>query len=147
MVKQQDNNIPWENIPPALHKRAKGNLMEDLAANYLQQHGLIILERNFTCRIGEIDIICQDQQNPNQQDLVFVEVRYRRTLAFGTPIESINYKKQQKLHAVATVYIQTRVTHRNNFDCSKLNYRFDVLGVTGNLAKPEIEWLRNVIFN
>lgn len=159
-----------------MHTRAKGNLVEDLAAQYLQSCGLVILTRNFYCAIGEIDIICQDNRSLTKpsagvcklnidmpeahsyahsstyngnidmlysntlkyaSDLVFVEVRYRKTLDFGSPIDSINYRKQQKLIRVAQAYL---TTHKLELGA---NCRFDIIGVNGNLNAPEIEWLQN----
>jgi putative endonuclease len=82
-------------------RRALGQLGEELAAQYLQRHGYLILERNYRCAHGEVDIIARDQQR-----LAFVEVRARRGTAFGTPEESVTLRKQERLAAVARNYLQ-----------------------------------------
>ena len=75
-------------------------LGEDLAARYLQSQGYIILERNYRCQEGEIDLVAMDGSC-----LAFVEVRTRRSTRFGTPEESITLKKKAKLLSAAQSYV------------------------------------------
>lgn len=75
-------------------------LAEDTAARYLQQHGLKLLDRNYRCRFGEIDLILQDQKT-----LVFVEVRLRGNQDFGGAAASIDAHKQAKLIRAAQHYL------------------------------------------
>lgn len=110
--------------------REIGKLHEDLAAAYLQQQGLQLLQRNFQCRTGEIDLIMLSQDT-----LVFVEVRYRRSDAFGSAIESVTYRKQQKILKTAQFYIMRNPQFQN------LNYRFDIVGMSHN--GQTIDWLSN----
>ncbi|MCW9022255.1 MAG: YraN family protein, partial [Sedimenticola sp.] len=78
----------------------KGNEAEQLAQRYLEQRGLRTLERNYRCKMGEIDIIMKDQDS-----LVFVEVRYRKQNAFGSAAESVTTTKQKKIIRAAYHYL------------------------------------------
>ncbi len=84
-------------------RRALGQLGEDLAVQHLQRLGYVILERNYRCEYGEVDIIARDHGR-----LAFVEVRARRGTAFGTPEESVTPRKQQRLATVARNYLEER---------------------------------------
>jgi len=84
-------------------RRALGQLGEELAAQHLQRQGYVIVERNYRCPRGEVDIIARDGER-----LAFVEVRARRGTAFGTPKESITPKKQARLATVARNYLQEK---------------------------------------
>ena len=81
-----------------------GKRAENLAKDYFLSHGFRILTRNFRCRIGELDLVVLDPD----RTVVFVEVRARRSDRFGSPAESINHKKQDKLLKLAAWYIQSR---------------------------------------
>ena len=74
------------------NRRQIGTEEEALAAVFLKAQGYEILEQNFRCRLGEIDIIARDGSA-----LVFIEVKYRRNAAYGTPAEAVNLRKQQKI--------------------------------------------------
>ena len=80
-----------------------GSRGEDLARGYLSEKGYAILETNYRCQWGEVDIIARDGQC-----LVFVEVRTRRGGAYGTPEESITREKAQRLIATAQSYLEER---------------------------------------
>ena len=86
------------------NRRQIGTEEEALAAMFLKAQGYEILEQNFRCRLGEIDIIARDGSA-----LVFIEVKYRRNAAYGTPAEAVNLRKQQKICKVADYY---RMKHR-----------------------------------
>lgn len=109
----------------------KGQLAEQLACDYLLQQGLTLVERNYYCRMGEIDLIMQ-----HQNSLVFIEVRYRKNNLFGGAAESITTKKQDKLQKTALHYIQQ---HK-----SRQNTRFDVVAITGQHPEQILEWIQNV---
>ncbi len=98
--------------------RLQGQVIEALAAEYLRQRGITIVETNMTCRHGEIDIIARQDQT-----LIFVEVRYRRRPQFGSGAETVTWGKQQKLVKTAQVYLQEK--HLTN----SVNCRFDVISV------------------
>jgi putative endonuclease len=106
-----------------------GAAAESLACAHLERAGLKLVERNYRCPQGEIDLVMDDRGT-----LVFVEVRYRRTSAFGSPGESVDWRKQARLLAAARHYLMTRQAERI---C-----RFDVIAVSGT-ETHRIEWLRN----
>ena len=85
-----------------LERAETGKQGELLAASYLKKQGYRILETNFRTRYGEIDIIGR-----KKDFLVFFEVRTKRSLAYGTPEESISYAKASHLRAAAYYYIRT----------------------------------------
>lgn len=84
-------------------RRAVAKLGEDAAVQYLARAGYTILDRNYRCRAGEIDVIARDG---NQ--LVFAEVRTRTGPAFGTPEDSVTHAKSTKMSACALAYLAER---------------------------------------
>jgi putative endonuclease len=104
----------------------RGAAAESLAAAFLERRGLIILERNYRCRFGEIDLVARSGAL-----LVFVEVRARRSEAFGGAAGSITAAKRRRLVATARHYL---ATHRVDRAC-----RFDVVLVRG--TEQRVEWL------
>ena len=75
-----------------MNTRSVGNKGEDIAAAYLKKHGYTIVERNYNCRFGEIDIIAKQNSY-----IVFVEVKARSSTAFGMPREAVDWRKQQTI--------------------------------------------------
>lgn len=114
-------------------KRTRGDLAEDLALKYFSARGFELVQRNFNCRLGEIDLIMLDQKS-----LVFIEVRYRTSSQFGGALESITPAKQAKLRRAAQMFLLAT----KNSDCP---CRFDILCVSGNLRKPDYQWIENAI--
>jgi putative endonuclease len=100
---------------------------EDLALTYLQGQGLRLKARNYTCRLGEIDLVLLDGAT-----LVFVEVRQRSHRTFGGAAESITARKRDKLIATARHFLARQ---RNLPPC-----RFDAVLVDG---EGRIEWIRD----
>lgn len=98
-------------------RQALGAWGEDLAVNYLRKQGLKIVEQNFRTPVGEIDIIARDKSF-----LVFIEVKTRRSTAFGTPQEAVGLRKQRQITRTAQWYLQ------NNKNV-KLQPRFDVVAI------------------
>lgn len=107
--------------------RAIGDDKERLAGDYLKRQGLKLLERNFSCRHGEIDLIMRDRDT-----LVFVEVRFRRSGRFGRAAETVTASKRRRLSTAAALYLQ-----KNRLD---LPCRFDVVGIE---ADDQIDWIRS----
>ena len=105
-----------------------GSAAEDAAAVYLTAQGLQLLERNYRCRFGEIDLILREGRT-----LVFVEVRYRRNRDFGGAAESITAAKRERLLKAARHYMSS---HKQFPEC-----RFDAVLMHGEPQK--IEWLVN----
>jgi putative endonuclease len=108
----------------------RGAAAEGLAASFLVARGLVIVQRNYRCRGGEIDLIVRDGET-----LVFVEVRLRRNRAFGTAAESITAAKRRRLRLAARHYL-ARLGREP--PC-----RFDAV-LLDALATENIEWLRGV---
>ena len=109
--------------------RNKGRTEEDLAAEYLKEKGCNILERNFTCRFGEIDIIFEDEDGT----VCFGEVKYRALDRDGHPEEAVVYGKQKKICRTSDHY---RVKYALD---ESLSYRYDVIAISpGN-----IRWIKN----
>lgn len=104
----------------------RGGPDESLAAAFLERKGLKVLERNYRCRFGEIDIVAADGAV-----LVFIEVRARRSDAFGGAAGSITAAKRRRLVAAARHYL---AAHRSDRAC-----RFDVVLVQG--SERRVEWL------
>ena len=107
---------------------ARGEAAENLAAAYLQRAGLKLVERNYRCRFGEIDLIARDGAT-----LVFVEVRMRSSERFGGAAASITRAKQHKLLRTARHYLAGIARAPQ---C-----RFDAMLINGNTNA--IEWLKN----
>lgn len=81
-------------------RRAVGAYGERLAARHLQQIGLTLLRRNWRCADGEIDLILRDGA-----DLVFCEVKTRRTAAFGPPAAAVDHRKVRRLRHLASRFL------------------------------------------
>lgn len=107
----------------------RGALAEQLAAEFLQRHGLKLLQRNYSCRYGEIDLILQDGDT-----LVFAEVRLRSRCDFGGAGASINATKQARLIRTAQHYLATL---SRTPPC-----RFDAL-LFNTLDSAQLEWIKN----
>lgn len=112
--------------------RARGLVVEDAAERYLQQQGLLAVERNFNSRGGEIDLVMREADT-----LVFVEVRFRKSDRFGTPVESVTAAKQRKLLQTAQLYLLARPQWRNK-PC-----RFDIVAARPGESGLQFEWIKN----
>lgn len=112
-----------------------GQKAETLAYQFLQKQGLILIEQNFYCYFGEIDLIMNDQE-----DIVFVEVRSRSRNDYGSALESINHKKITKLRKTAKYFLQQK-------KClySKTS-RFDVVTVDRTNEEGKINWIKNAFW-
>lgn len=115
-------------------KQVIGNLAEIDAKHYLEQHGLRCLYEQYRTPLGEIDLIMQDKD-----EIVFVEVRYRKDTAFGEPHESVNYPKQQRLIRAALCFQRQ---HPWTLD---FNLRIDVVGILGGQLNNKITWIPNAV--
>ena len=82
------------------NNKEKGKLGEDLATQYLEEQGYKIVERNFSCKRGEIDIIAIDKQ-----ELVFIEVKTRKILKYGKPGDAVDRIKQKHIYRTAEYYL------------------------------------------
>lgn len=102
------------------NKRETGSCYEEMVAAFLQKQGILILERNYRCRSGEIDIVAKDGRY-----LVFVEVKYRSSSASGSALEAIDEKKAVRVRRVAAFYLHAH-RYPENTPC-----RFDAAGIDG----------------
>ena len=118
-----------------MKRRDTGILGEKLAQDFLKKQGFRIKETNYRCPEGEIDIIAK-----HKDYLVFIEVRTKKSLAFGSPEESITPAKMERLRAIAARYQQTH-------DNLPSLWRIDVVAVELNQnGKPSrIELIENAI--
>lgn len=117
-------------LEPAAAKtaaRRRGDASEQAAVVFLASKGLSLVQRNYQCRFGEIDLIMREAET-----LVFIEVRYRKNTQFGGALASVHPHKQQRIIAAANLYLASLSTVP---PC-----RFDV--VTHH-ANEQVEWLRD----
>ncbi|MGE5633481.1 MAG: YraN family protein [Caulobacteraceae bacterium] len=109
---------------------------EDTACKYLENSGYRVLERNFSCRTGEIDIIAAQGDT-----IVFIEVKTRTSDRFGMPSEAVSTSKQQKLVKTALFYMQSRklFDYMSRFDVLEVFVDED-LGSRVNLIKDAFQY-------
>jgi putative endonuclease len=105
----------------------RGKNAEDQAHDYLIKQGLKPVCRNYRCKQGELDLVMRDQQA-----LVIVEVRYRKSATYGSALESVTASKQAKVIAATHHYLANQ-----KLDCP---LRFDVIAISGT---GEINWVKN----
>lgn len=105
-----------------------GTQYEEIASEYLRTLGYEILEKNFRCRLGEIDIVAKEQNY-----LCFIEVKYRKTAGKGHPEEAVDRRKQNRICRVADYYLLSHAGDEN------VEVRFDVVAILGK----EITLYRN----
>lgn len=110
-------------------RKTVGDAYEALALRFLEQRGLTILERNYRCKTGEIDLIMLDKQT-----VVFVEVRFRKPNRFASGLESIDQRKCRKIASAASDYLQRTGLSR------RFNSRFDVISISGT-GLDSVTWL------
>lgn len=96
-------------------KQQLGAWGEQVAAKYLERHGMRVLERNMRQRFGELDLIAQEGET-----LVFVEVKVRRRAEFGSPALAVGWRKQRRISQLALMYLGER-------HCA---CRFDIIAIT-----------------
>ena len=107
-----------------------GHLAENLACEFLQRHGLILVERNWRSRFGEIDLVFREGKT-----IILVEVRLRSNTRFGGPGESIDARRRARLLAAARQYLSR---------FPRAACRFDVI-LLARLDPPKIQWIRDAI--
>lgn len=103
-----------------MNRRTVGSQYEQKAAQYLEEQGYRILERNYRCKLGEIDLIARDGVW-----LVFVEVKYRLDARAGYGLESVDVRKQRRIARAASWYLYEKHI-REDWPC-----RFDVVSFLG----------------
>ena len=111
-------------------RRETGRRGEDVAAAFVAALGFRVVVRNFRCRAGEIDLVALDGDT-----VVFVEVRSRTGGACGTPLESVDGRKQAQVGRVARYFLAARGWHDRSA-------RFDVIGIRLDAEPPVVEHVR-----
>lgn len=101
-----------------------GRKYEEKAAELLEKQGYFILERNYRCKQGEIDLIGKEGEY-----LCFIEVKYRSGLSYGSPLEAVTKVKQRKISRTALYYL-TKEGYPEDTSC-----RFDVVGISSDRAE------------
>jgi len=112
-------------------RKSTGNYGEELASEYLKKHGYKIIERNFSSKLGEIDILARQKS-----DIVIVEVKTKSGSSFGEGFEMINYYKRRKLLLLAR---SLQGSYPNQ------TIRIDVVSVDTNQNPPELKHFINAI--
>ena len=111
-----------------------GKQAEQIAHDYLKAKGLRLIQANYRCRVGELDLVMLDGLV-----LVIVEVRYRKTSRIAGPMQTIDSRKRHRL-ALAARHFLMRHDH-----LQERPVRFDVIGLTGSMDKPSISWAKNAL--
>lgn len=115
-------------------KDAVGRFGEQVAAGYLESAGMTLLDRNWRCREGELDLVASDGA-----DLVFIEVKTRSSLAFGTPAEAVNPHKAARIRLLALRWLADHPAG----DSYRASLRFDVVCVLRTRSgPPDVQHLR-----
>ncbi len=130
MVKQPLNK--YQN----LSRRQSGAQWEKTAESFLRNHGLKLLQRNFSSRFGEIDLIMEDEKT-----VVFVEVKYRKSSQHGSGAEAITLHKQNRISRTAGWYL-AKNPHRAEQFC-----RFDVISIDSRKSDQGICWIKNAFYS
>lgn len=114
-----------------MNKRDIGRGGEGLAVNFIKEKGYKILETNFSCKLGEIDIIAK-----KGDVLCFIEVKLRKTKEFGSPLEAIDIRKKGRIFKTAQYYCM-----KNKI--GDVPMRFDAVGIDFSSGLPVIEHVEN----
>ena len=112
-------------------KQLLGKEGEKIAERYLQKKGYKLVERNYRCSSGEVDLIVLDRRV-----IVFVEVKTRSDHRFGTPLEAVARGKQQKMIRTAQYFLNAKGLHQREA-------RFDVVGISWPGGEPVVEHIEN----
>ena len=122
--------------PSSLIGRRSGAHWEKAAESYLRKQGLRLLQRNFSSRFGEIDLIMEDGQT-----LVFVEVKFRKSSQHGSGADAVTFHKQGRISRTAAWYL-AKNPHRGESIC-----RFDVISINPQQKDEGVNWIRNAFYS
>lgn len=117
----------------AAQKQALGAFGEATAARYLVEHGMVLLDHNWRCDAGEIDLVLRDGKT-----LVFCEVKTRRSAAYGSPLEAVTPTKAARLRRLGAQWMDTHDAHA-------VDVRLDLVGILcPRFGTPEIDHVAGV---
>jgi putative endonuclease len=113
----------------------RGQWGEDLAVRHLERLGLVVVDRNWRCRTGEIDIVATDRETDT---VIICEVKTRTSEDFGSPLAAVTPLKVRRLRALASEWLRAHDSHAREV-------RIDVIGILlGRQGSPSLEHLRGV---
>jgi len=112
--------------------KTRGDHAEKIAVEFLKKNKFRVVQNNYHCRWGEIDIIAR-----YNDILAFTEVRYRKTNCYGHAWETVNTAKQQRIIKTAQTFLL------ENSKYEEFCLRFDLISLDGDLNDPDIEWFQN----
>jgi len=121
----------------AVDRRARGHAVEIAARELLRRAGLTGIAANANYRGGELDLVMLDATQRGMPAVVFVEVRYRQSQAFGGGMASIDISKRRRLVHAAQRFLQDHPA------LADAPCRFDVIDAQGDPASPRLEWIRD----
>ena len=121
----------------AVDRRARGHAVEIAARELLRRAGLTDIAANANYRGGELDLVMLDATRPGVPAVVFVEVRYRQSQAFGGGTASIDIGKRRRLVHAAQRFLQDHPA------LADAPCRFDVVDAQGDPASPRLDWIRD----
>ncbi len=133
LFRSQGEPIASRSMEQGMGSQTLGIVGEELAGQFLSAHGYKILLKNYECGLGEIDLIAKESGH-----LVFIEVKTRRSLAMGTPAESVTFQKRRQIVKTAEYYVK-------RYGIKNVPCRFDVVSVLFHLenTRPEIEIIKS----
>jgi len=114
-----------------MQKKELGKEGEEIAIRFLKKNGYKIIERNYVCKMGEMDIIAREKDT-----LVFVEVKTRTSTAFGPPQLAVNSAKQRQLSKVALYFLKEK-------QLEDMKARFDVVAILLLPERPDVQIIKN----
>ena len=133
MTSSTSTASPFVPDPAAERKRLLGERGETIAARHLTRLGMVLLDRNWRCEVGEIDLVLRDGQV-----LVICEVKTRTSTDYGSPLEAVNQVKADRLKRLAFRWLREH-------DCHPVDVRVDVVGVLAPPGRPvEIEHVEGI---
>jgi putative endonuclease len=121
---------------PQTNPRLSGARWEKAAESFLLSRGLRLLQRNFSSRFGEIDLIMEDEGS-----VVFVEVKYRKSSRHGSGADAVTFHKQARISRTAAWYL-AKNPHRAEQTC-----RFDVLSIDSQKKDKGINWIKSAFYS
>lgn len=118
-------------LAPRANYRTRGTYYEGACAAWLEKQGYVIIDKNYRCRMGEVDLIAR-----NEGYYVFIEVKFRQDRSMGAPYEAVNVRKQMKIRQTARWYMMAKHLP------PQTPVRFDVVSICGS----DIQLFKNAFY-